>query len=121
MSVFYSEGAIFKVRIVDEHGNPVSGNLVTFKVNGITYSSVSNSNGYASCNINWNPGKSSISTVCGDLTASNSIRVKSVIHATKNVKVKKSKKYKASATYEDKLIYKNKALKVKIGGKKIQH
>ena len=198
MSVFYMEGAIFKVRIVDENGNPVGGKLVTFEVNNVTRSVVSSAKGYASCNIDWKPGKFSISTVCEDSTALNSIRVKSVIHANKNVKVKKSKKntefkialyglkakivkkssfkfngktkvsinigkdlagkkvsvkfkgknfntkvdskgkgvlkiskklarelnlkkskkYKASATYEDKVIYKNKQVNVKIGGKK---
>ena len=92
MSVFYREGAIFKVRIVDENGTPVSGKSVTFKVNGVTHTAVSDTNGYASCKIDWKPGKTSISTVCGDSTVSNSIKVKSVIHAAKNVKVKKSKK-----------------------------
>ena len=92
MSVYYREGEKFTVRIVDENGNPVSGKLVTFKVNGVKYTAVSNANGYASCNINWKPGQSRISTVCEDSTALNTIRVKSVIHANKNFIVKKSKK-----------------------------
>ena len=86
------EGAKFTVRIVNENGTPVSGNSVKFKVKDLTYSTVSDSDGYASCNIEWKPGKYTIITSCENSTVSNSIKVKNVIHATKNVKVKKSKK-----------------------------
>lgn len=91
MSVFYREGAKFKVRIVDENGKPVSGKAVTFKVNGVKHTTASDSKGYASYNINWKPGKSRISTTCGGSTVLNTITVKNVIHANKNVIVKKSK------------------------------
>ena len=92
MSVFYRGGAIFKVRIVDENGNPVSGKVITFKVNNVTHTAVSNVKGYASCKIDWKPGKYSILTVCENLSTSNNIQVKSVVHVTKNIKVKKSNK-----------------------------
>ena len=92
MKVFYREGARYTVRIIDEIGKPVNGKSVTFKVNDITYTAVSDANGYASILIDWKPGKSTITATCEDSTVSNSIQVKSVIHATKNVKVKKSKK-----------------------------
>ena len=92
MKVFYKEGAKFTVRIVDDNGKALGGKLVTFKVKDLIYSTVSDSKGYASMMIDWKPGKYTITTSCEDSTVSNKIKVKSVIHATKNVKVKKSKK-----------------------------
>ena len=94
MSVFYMEGALFTVRIVDENKNPVCGKTVTFKVNGKEYTADSDANGYASIPIEWKPGKSTITATCENTTVFNSIQVKSVIHSTKNVKVKKSKNTK---------------------------
>ena len=78
--------------MVDDTGKPVSGKTVTFKVNDITYTAVSDANGYASIPIDWKPGKSTITASCEEFSVSNSIKVKNVVHATKNVKVKKSKK-----------------------------
>ena len=92
MKVFYKEGKKFEVRIVDKNGKPLSKKLVIFKVKGSTFKAVSDNKGYASIPINWKPGKYTIKTTCEDKSVTNKINVKNVIHAPKNVKVKKSKK-----------------------------
>ena len=92
MSVFYRQGAIFKVRIVDEKGNPVSGKSVAFKVNGVTYSAVTSADGYASCNIDWKPGKSTISTACGGLAVSTAFGLKAWFMQLKTLKLKNPKR-----------------------------
>ncbi len=115
--VFYTDGSLYKVRIL-ENGKAVgSGKVVLFKINGKTISAKTDKNGYASFKITQTPKKYSVITQYGDIKVQNTITVKKVLSA-KNISKKKAKKIKYSATVKGKKPLKGKKVTFKINGKK---
>lgn len=59
---FYKNGK-YSTYLKDEYGNPLSNERIIFNINGVGYSKITDSNGYASLNINLNPGNYSINVL----------------------------------------------------------
>jgi hypothetical protein len=114
---FYTDGSLYKVRIL-ENGKVVGkGKVVLFKINGKTISAKTDKNGYASFKITQTPKKYTVVTQYGDVKVKNSITVKKVLFA-KNVSKKKAKKVKYTATVKGKKAFKGKKVTFKVNGKK---
>ncbi len=63
----YGESVPFTVKIVDTAGNPKNNIVVNFKINGVTYNEVTDSEGYATLNLpDLKPGEYRITTTCND-------------------------------------------------------
>lgn len=118
LKMYYGEGKLFTVRVCNDEGKYVSGLKVTFKINGVSIRSVSNSNGFASVKINLKAGKYKITTSYHGKTVKNNIIVKPTLTA-KNIKVKKGKTIKFNAKLVDikGKALKNKKITFKIKGK----
>lgn len=71
---------VFIVRVLDENGNPVKNQVVTFKVNGKTYTAKTSKNGYAEVYLNLKKGtytvKYSFSKTAPYLSSSGSYKIK---------------------------------------------
>lgn len=93
LTMSYSDGSAYKVRILDSDGNPVgAGKAVTFKINGKKVASVkTDSKGYASFKPSSLPGTYKISATSLGTTVTKKLVVKQVL-TFKSVKVKKSAK-----------------------------
>ncbi|WP_458453735.1 Ig-like domain repeat protein [Methanobrevibacter sp.] len=88
----YTQNKLFKVRAYAADGNITgAGQKVTFKVNGKTYTGVTDAKGYASFRVNLKPGTYKVTSSYGGVTKTNVIKVKSIVKA-KNMKVKKTAK-----------------------------
>ncbi len=118
LSMYYGAGKLFKVRVCDDFGKYVKGIKVTFKINGKTYHSATDNEGYASLKISQKPGKYTVTTIYNGVKVTNKITVKSTI-ITKNIKVKKAKSIKFTAKLLNKngKILKNKKIIFKFKGK----
>lgn len=57
MVMTYRDGSKFTSKVVDAVGNPVSGVLLMYNINGVFYYKTTDENGTASLTINLNPGK----------------------------------------------------------------
>ena len=57
----YGDETPFTAKIYDEYGHPASGEIVKFKINGVEYDRITDSNGIAKLNINLMPGRYIIS------------------------------------------------------------
>jgi len=118
----YTQNKLFKVRAYTADGNITgAGQKVTFKVNGKTYTGVTDAKGYASFRVNLNPGTYKVTTSYGGVTKTNKITVKSIVKA-KNIKVKKTaKKLKIKVTLKkvNGKYLKAKKVTLKIKGKKL--
>ena len=75
--MFYKDGTGFKATILDGKGNPYPNQSVSFNINGVFYSRVTNATGVASLNINLQAGKYIITTSYNGLSAANTIVIKS--------------------------------------------
>ena len=73
----YRDGTKFKATILDGNGNPYPNQAVTFNINGVFYTRISDSTGVANLNINLQSGKYIITTTFNGLSASNTIVIKS--------------------------------------------
>ncbi len=73
----YRDGTKFKATILDGNGNPYPNQAVTFNINGVFYTRITNSTGVANLNINLQSGKYIITTTFNGLSASNTIVIKS--------------------------------------------
>ncbi len=72
----YRDGSKFAASILDDQGNPLAGGNVTFNINGIFYTRVSDDNGTARLNINLRAGEYIItSTNDKGLSISNTITI----------------------------------------------
>lgn len=118
----YTQNKLFKVRAYTADGNITgAGEKVTFKVNGKTYTGVTDAKGYASFRVNLKPGTYKVTTSYGGVTKTNKITVKSIVKA-KNIKVKKTaKKLKIKVTLKkvNGKYLKGKKITLKIKGKKL--
>ena len=89
----YLDGSKYKVRAIDDNGNPVaSGTVVKIKVSGVTYSVKTDKNGYATLPIRLQPKTYTITSTYKGVTVKNTIKVKSTLKAKKTFKVKKTAK-----------------------------
>ena len=119
-SMYFGAGSSYKVRVFDDNGNVAAGVAVKFKINGKTYSRISNSDGYASFKIDntFAPKTYTITATYKGYKVSNKITVKPTL-ILKDKAVKRSKTF----TYTVKLlnnkgkILKGKYVKVKFRGK----
>ena len=95
----YTQNKLFKVRAYTADGNITgAGEKVIFKVNGKTYTGITDAKGYASFKVNLKPGKYTVTSSYGGVSRTNKITVKSIVKA-KNMKVKKTaKKLKIKVT-----------------------
>lgn len=111
-SVYYGNTVNYKLRILDNKGKPVvAGKVVTFKINGKSYTAKTDKNGYVSKSVKLNTGKYTITASYGGFSVSSKITFKPIIIA-KDLTKKKS----STTKYSVKLVDKNgKILK----GKKI--
>ena len=78
---YYRNATQYVVCIVDGEGNPVSGENVTFNINGVFYSRASNSTGHIKLNINLQPGYYTITAEYNGCRVSNNIEVLPVLSA----------------------------------------
>jgi len=118
--MYYTSGSKFKVRIITAGGKAVSqGKTVKFTINGKTYTTKTNKNGYASIKINLKAKKYTITTQYGKYKATNKITVKPLLTA-KNISKKKVKKvtFKAKLVTNKGKIAKGKKITFKIKNKK---
>ena len=93
MVMDYLDGSNYKVRAIDDNGNPVgSGTVVKIKVNGKTYSVKTDKNGYAKLKINLKPKTYTITATYKGYTVKNKIKIKYTLKAKKTFSVKRSAK-----------------------------
>ena len=78
LNMYYRNGSQFIVRLLGSDGNAVSGEEVTFNINGVFYTRVSDSEGYARLNINLNPGNYIITAEHNGCRVSNNVLVNMV-------------------------------------------
>ena len=73
---YYRNGSQFVVSVLDGEGKALAGSVVTFNINGVFYTRVSDENGFATLNINLNPGNYIVTAISyNGLHVSNNITV----------------------------------------------
>ena len=119
MNVYYGSNSYYKVRVYDDYGNIAKGVSVTFKINGNSYSRVTDKNGYASFKISLKPKTYTITAEYKGFKVSNKVVVKSTI-VTKDLTKKKAKtvKFQAKLLNSKGKILKSKKITFKFKGKK---
>ena len=75
MEMKYKDGSKFNVKLVDGKGNPFAKESITFNINGVFYTRITNDNGIASLNINLMSGKYIITSSYNGLNIANKITV----------------------------------------------
>ena len=122
VNMYYSDGSSFKVRVYGSDGNPVgANNIVTIKLNKVTYKVKTNSNGYATFKIpnTVKPGKYTLTATYAAQTIKNTVKVKQILTLSKVTVKKSAKKLVIKATLKKgKTPIKNKKLTFKFKGKK---
>ena len=118
VNMYYGAGKYYSVKVFDDAGKLAKGVKVTFKINGKSYSRISNSKGVASFKITLKPGTYTITASYKGVKVSNKVKVKSTL-ITKNISVKKGKtiKFKAKLVNSKGKILKNKKITFKFKGK----
>ena len=116
INMYYDDGNAYKVRVLDDNGNPVkAGQKVTFTFNGKNYVRSTDKKGYASFKITAKPGLYAIYAQYKDFKIGNYVAVKDVIKA-KIGKVKPGSKIRFQVKFLGKN-KKNKLIKVKFNKK----
>ncbi|MDO5809494.1 MAG: Ig-like domain repeat protein, partial [Methanobrevibacter sp.] len=117
----FDDGTYVVVRAIDDDGTPVgAGEVVSLKVNGISYVGVTNNNGYAKVKINLNPKKYTMTFQYRGYKTTSKLVVKQTMKLVKKtVKVKKGKKIvlKAKVKLSNGKAVKGKVIKFKFKGK----
>ena len=72
---YFKNDTQYSVRALDEQGNPLAKQNVTFNINGVFYTKTTNDEGIATQNINLNPGTYIITAMYKDCFVSNNITV----------------------------------------------
>ena len=73
---YYKNNSQYYIRILDNEGNPAGANVsVSFNINGVFYTRLTNASGYVKLNINLNPGDYIITAEYNGLKVSNKIKV----------------------------------------------
>ncbi len=75
LTKYFRNATQYQLRTLDETGNPIANQNVTFNINGVLYTRTSDKNGTASLNINLNPGKYIATANYRDCEVSNNITV----------------------------------------------
>lgn len=78
---YFRNGTQYNVQILDNQGNTVAGQNVTFNINGVLYNRLSNENGIASLAINLNPGNYIVTAYYNGYAVSNNIQVLPIIES----------------------------------------
>ncbi|MBQ9026481.1 MAG: Ig-like domain repeat protein, partial [Methanobrevibacter sp.] len=84
---YYRNESQYIIRILGDDGNPVSGENVTFNINGVFYTRTSNETGHVKLNINLQPGDYIITADYNGFVVSNNVHVLSTLYGqdlTKN-------------------------------------
>nr|WP_301868304.1 Ig-like domain repeat protein [Methanobrevibacter smithii] len=71
----YLDGSAFNARVVDGQGNPLANQIVTFNVNGVFYTKVTNDEGIASLNIRLMKGEYIITSIYNGFETGNTIKI----------------------------------------------
>ena len=74
----YHDGTKFSATILDNQGKAYPNQSVTFNINGVMYTRITNATGTANLNINLLPGKYIITSMFNELCVSNTILIKSI-------------------------------------------
>ena len=72
----YQDGSNFRAKIVDDVGNPLANQNVTFNVNGVFYNRITDDEGIASLAINLMKGQFIISSIYDGFETGNTIKIK---------------------------------------------
>ncbi|WP_299523539.1 Ig-like domain-containing protein [uncultured Methanobrevibacter sp.] len=75
LTMNHKDGSTFNATALDEQGNPLAGQTITFNVNGVFYNKVTDENGIASLNINLNKGEYIITSIWNDYQVGNKITI----------------------------------------------
>lgn len=121
VNMFYGDGSSFKVRVYDNYGNPVGANqIVTIKLNKVTYKVKTNSNGYAILDIpnTATVGTYTLTATYAGQTIKNTVKVQQSLKLAKVTVKKSAKKLVIKATLKGKTVLKGKTLTFKFNGKK---
>ena len=113
---YYTDGSVYKVRILENNKPIGEGNSVAFTINGKKITVKTDKNGYASFKITQKPKKYTVTAQYKDIKVQNTITVKKVLLA-KNISKKKAKRIKYTATVKGKKAFKGKKVTFKINGK----
>ncbi len=122
---YYRNGTQYYANFTDKQGNPLANTNVTFNINGVMYTRLTNENGTAKLNINLNSGKYTLTAINPVTTEqmSNTVEVLNKIEVkNSNTGGNISMEYNASekytvALYEDNgTLAKNKEVKFNING-----
>ena len=81
LTKYYKNDSQYVIRVLDDQGRPVSGEEVTFNINGVLYKRTSNATGHVKMNINLNPGTYIITAMYKGFMAANTITVKPILEA----------------------------------------
>ena len=76
ISMRYKDGTSYKAKLVDGQGKAIANHNVTFNINGVFYNRTTNSDGYASLNINLMPGEYIITAEHETARTSNRITIR---------------------------------------------
>ena len=76
---YFRNDTQYNIRALDEQGDPIAKQNVTFNINGVFYTKTTNDKGIATQNINLNPGKYIITAMYKDCFVSNNITVLPVL------------------------------------------
>ena len=115
---YYRNDSQYSVRILGDDANPVgAGEVVTFNINGVLYNRTTNESGYATLNINLDPGYYVITAEYKSCKVSNNIIVKPVLFASDlNMSYNDGSKFTASLLDGQGRSYANQNIKFNING-----
>lgn len=69
----YGDGSSFRVKILDNRGNPLNNTNVTFNINGVFYNRVTDNYGIARLGIRLTTGEYIVTSIYGDYSKGNNI------------------------------------------------
>ena len=96
LTKYFKNASQYSLRVLDDAGNPLANQNVTFNINGVFYTRTSNTEGIATLSINLNPGKYIITAMYKDCAVSNNIEVLPTLTASDlTKKVSESKAFVA--------------------------
>ncbi len=84
---YFRNATQYTIRTLDDTGNPIANQNVTFNINGVFYTRTSNEKAIASLNINLNPGEYVITADYRNCKVSNNITVLKTLTVSKLTKV----------------------------------
>ena len=118
ITMYYGAGKYYKVKVLDDYGQPADGVNVNIKIGSTSKSVTTDENGYASVKLTQKPGTYAVTATYKGFKVSNKVVVKTTL-VTKNIAVKKGKtiKFTAKLLNSNGKILKNKKVTFKFSGK----